>query len=194
MEDENDAKLVVRKFKNQHEADEVRRRVLETFLLAVSDILVKQTDIKTQINNGILEFDSFVDALLGGGSHPALEAWLGRRKGTPPADAGELRARRLIVLMTIALERSGLSMAAARSIAAREATATAVFPGKTVAVKTLEHWHDRMPDLTPRDEQLIATAIAVVGIEAKHRIALYFVGLAHYAHNPSVVIMNAHAD
>jgi hypothetical protein len=194
MEDESNAKLLVRKFRNQGEADEVRRRVLETFLLAVSDILVKQTDIKTQINAGILEFDSFVDALLGGGSHPALDAWLERRKGTPAADAGELRARRLIVLMTIALERSGLSMAAARSMAAREATATAVFPGQNISAKTIEHWHERMSELTPREEQLIATAIATAGTEAKHRLALYFIGHAHFAHNPTAMLVPVHTD
>jgi hypothetical protein len=81
--DGSDTKLVVRKFKNQHDADEVRGRVLETFLLAVSDILVKQTSIKTQINSGILEFDSFVDALLGGGSHPALQALLQHLRAVP---------------------------------------------------------------------------------------------------------------
>jgi hypothetical protein len=194
MADESDAKLVVRKFKNQHEANEVRRRVLETFLLAASDILMKQTDIQTRINAGILEFESFLDALLGGGSQPALEAWSERRKGKPAADAGELRARRLIVLMSIALGRAGLSLAAARHMAAKEATAAAVFPGKSITVKTVEHWHDRMPDLTPRDEQLIATAIASAGTEAKRRIALYFIGLAHYANNPSVAMMPVHTD
>jgi hypothetical protein len=194
MEDGSEAKLVIRKFKNQTEADDVRQRVLETFLLAISDILTKQTDVKTQVNAGILEFESFLDALLGGGSHPALEAWLERRKGTPAGDAGELRARRLIVLMTIALERVGLSRAEARRTAAREATAAAVFAGQNISAKTIEHWHERMSELTPRDEQLIATAIATAGTEAKHRLALYFIGHAHFAHNPTAMLVPVHTD
>jgi hypothetical protein len=65
MEDETNVKVAIGKFKNQDDAD------AETFLLGVSNIL-KQMDLKTQLNAGILEFDSFLDALLGGGSHPGL--------------------------------------------------------------------------------------------------------------------------
>jgi hypothetical protein len=188
QDDEGDVKVVIHKFKNQGEADDMRQRVLENVLLAVSKSFA-QTDIKIRVNTGVMEFELFLDALLGGGSHPALEAWLDRRKGTPPGDAGELRARRLIVLMTIALERAGMSMQEARRMAAKETTAAAVFPGENVSVKRIEHWHERMPELTPRDEQLIATGIASVGTQAKHRLALHFIGHAHFAHNPSVVIM-----
>jgi hypothetical protein len=193
MEDVTNAKIAIRRFQNQDDADDMRVRVLETFLLGVSKVL-KQTDLKTQVNAGILEYESFLDAFLGGGSHPALERWLERRKGAPAGDTGELRARRLIVLMTIALERAGLSMAAARRMAAKEVTAAAVFPGDNISSKTIEHWHERMPGLTPRDETLLSIAITTAGTEAKRRIALYFVGLAHYAHNPSVVIMPVSAE
>jgi hypothetical protein len=137
----------------------------------------------------VLEFESFVVALLGGGSHPALEAWLTRRKGAPPADIGALRSRRLIMLMATALERAGMSAAEARRVAAKEATMAAIFPGEAVTAKAVEHWLERSPELTPADEQLIANAIASAGTAAKHRLALYFIGLAHFASNPSIAVM-----
>jgi hypothetical protein len=186
MKDETN--IVVRKFRNRDEANDARRRVLEAFLLATSTAF-QQTDLAAKVNNGVLEFESFVDALLGGGSHPALDAWLARRKGTTAANIGTLRARRLIMLMAIALERSGMNGVEARRMAAQETTRAGIFPGETISAKALEHWLERMPDLAPADEQLIANAIANGGTAEKHRIALYFVGLAHFAHNPSVVVV-----
>jgi hypothetical protein len=183
--------IQVRKFKNKADADAVRERTLQHFVYRVIDTLKKQTGLTEQVNSGLLEFESFIEALEGGGSHPKLETWLQRRKGTPPADARELRARRLIVLMTIALERTSMprSMAEARRFAAKETNAAHVFPGETITAKAIEHWHDRQPELTRWDEQLVATAIASIGMGAPRRLATYFVGLAHFAHNPSVTIV-----
>ena len=182
--------IAVCKFRNKADADAVRERRLQDFMYSVLDAFKQQTNLTTQVNSGALEFESFIDALMGGGSHPALEAWMQRRKGTPAADARTLRARRLIVLMTIALERAGIgSMAKARQFAAKETNAAKVFPGEVVTAKALEHWHDRQPDLTRWDEQLVATSIASVGLDAPHRLALYFIGLAHFAHNPTAVIV-----
>ncbi len=187
---ERDNVIAVRKFKSKADADAVREQTLTHFLYSVLDTLKRQTNLAAQVNSGLLEFESFVEALMGGGSHPALENWMHRRKGTPAADARELRARRLIVLMSIALERTGMTMAGARRFAAKETNAARVFPGENVTAKAIEHWHDRAIELTPQDEQLVATSIACVGLDAPRRLALYFIGLAHFAHNPSVAMMH----
>jgi hypothetical protein len=182
--------VVVRKFKNKAEADAVRERRCTEFMYAIIDMFRQQTDVATQVNSGAVEFESFVDAVMGGGTHPVLERWLARRKGTPPADARALRARRLVVLMTEALKRNtGWSMEQARRYAAREVNAANVFPGETITKKAIEHWHERQQEPTPGDEQLLGTSVAVAGPSSPRRIALYFIGLAHYAHNPSVAIV-----
>jgi hypothetical protein len=187
--DEPHAAIAVRKFRNQDEADEVRCQVLETFLLAAVEAFRQQTSLQHQVNAGVNEFEAYVDAQLSGGDHPAHTAWLRRRKGTPAADAGTLRARRLIVLMAVALARCGLSQGGARRMAAKEATIRGVFPGEPVSAKAVEHWHYSQGALTPEDEQLVATALASAGVENRQRVALYFVGLAHLVHNPSAVIV-----
>jgi hypothetical protein len=181
--------IAVRKFKSKADADELREQLVAHFMYSVIDAFKQKADLSTRVNSGAVEFEGFVAALMGGGTHPLLERWQRQRKGTPAADERELRARRLIVLMTIALERTGLSMAEARRFAAKETTVAGVFPGETITAKAVEHWAERQDELTPRDEQLVATSIACCGLHAQRRLALYFIGLAHFSHNPSVAIV-----
>jgi hypothetical protein len=47
MEDERNTTIAVRKFKNQDEADDMRRQVLEALLVAVSNVY-KQVSLRPQ--------------------------------------------------------------------------------------------------------------------------------------------------
>jgi hypothetical protein len=182
--------VMVRKFKNKDDADAARDRNLQHFCYWLIDNFKQVNDVPAQVNSCFLEFEAFFNAVMGRGTHPTLERCFAERgQGKPPAGPGELRARRLITLIAVALHRNntGMSMAEARRIAAREANNACVFPGETITAKSIEHWEERQPELTPHDEQLVSTAIATA--EAKHRLALYFVGLAHFAHNPSVAVV-----
>jgi hypothetical protein len=183
--------VMVRKFKSRADADAARERNLQSFCYWLIDNFKKATDPTAQVNIGFLEFESFFTALMGLGPHPSLDRYMRERgRGMPPADPRELRARRLITLMAVALHRSGIpTMAEARRIAAREANNASVFPGETVTGKAVEHWMNRQPELTPPDEQLIATALATAGTKAPHRVAMYFIGLSHFVHNPSVAVV-----
>jgi hypothetical protein len=67
---------------------------------------------------GGLDAQDLLHALETGGTHPLLRKWeelkAGPARNRPPPGASEQAARRLIVLLRVALERTGLSKTAAR--------------------------------------------------------------------------------
>lgn len=138
-------------------------------------------------NVGGPEFEYFVDALIGGSPHPALTDWNERiDPGNPGLPPYETRARRLAVLMVIALGRACFSsQAAARRYVARELSQ--IFDG-ALTEKAIAKWQERLhPPITPADEQLMATGIAVCGRHEPRKLCLYFVGLIHVARNPTAI-------
>jgi hypothetical protein len=62
------------KMNKHYHRDEGRREILESFLPLVLDVMKRCPD-QDRLNDGIIQLEMFIDALLNGGSHPALENW-----------------------------------------------------------------------------------------------------------------------
>jgi hypothetical protein len=84
----------------------------------------------------------------------------------------------------------GLNRRAARKFAARELEHAGVFTAAP-SPRAIQHWQtEQPPPLNPADEQLLGTAIAVCGVHQPHRLARYFIGLAHLVHNPTAKVVH----
>jgi hypothetical protein len=140
---------------------------------------------------GLQEAEAALEAWERGGHHGFFRVWEERKAttGRPAPSPTELRARRMVILLCITFERSGLNRRAARKFAARELERAGVFATPPLH-RTIERWQAEQPPLTSADEQLLATAIAVCGIGQPHRLARYFVGLAHLVHNPAAKVVH----
>jgi hypothetical protein len=137
------------------------------------------------LNGGWPELEAFVEALCGGGMHPALSDWELQKAagGRPAPSAREMYARRMVVAMCVGLERAGLNKRKARRYAAEQLIHAAVFEAPP-SHHTIEHWQRDYGALGRDDELLVATAFATAaGIP--DRIAIQFVGLGHLAMNPT---------
>jgi hypothetical protein len=106
--------------------------------------------------------------------------------GHRPPSATELQARRMVLLMVLALRRTGFEKnRPACKYAAKVLERAGVFESPP-SYRAIERWQSDHPlELTPRDEQLLATAIATSGPGAPHRLATFFIGLAHLVFNPA---------
>ena len=191
MSDDRHMLIKVRKV-DREEADRIRARVTALFLQWVMSIKGRM-DPATWRNIGGPEAESFLEALAIGRTHPLLDYWQATRKalGHPPPALTEIRARRFAILLAVALNRAGYadgSMEEARHFAAKQMGRAGVF-AKPPTATAIKRWQQRQQALSPWDEQLIATALASCGVEAPHRLALFFVGLAHYASNPTAVVV-----
>jgi hypothetical protein len=142
---------------------------------------------------GLAEAEAVLEAWQTGGQHGFFDIWEQRRgemgRNRPAPSSTELGARRMVILFCIALERGGLNRRAARKFAARELEHAGVF-ATVPSHRTIEYWQTEQPPLTPAEEQLLATAIACCGVGQPHRIARYFVGLAHLVHNPAARVVH----
>ena len=131
----------------------------------------------------------FVEALIGGSPHPALADWNNRiDPGNPGLPPYETRARRLAVLMVIALSRACFpSQSSARRYVAHQLSQ--IFDAtEPLTEKAIAKWQERLqPPITPADEQLMATGIAVCGRHEPRKLCLYFIGLIHLARNPTAI-------
>jgi hypothetical protein len=182
--------IAIRRGLDKEAVDRTREESVHHLLWWLLSNLKAKLDPAQQRNLGLPEIEAFFEALVSGGEHPALKGWESRKGGHPPPAAHEWRARRLIVLLSVALKRSGWnrSMEETREFAAKEATRAEVF-AEVVTAKAIRKWEERQPALTPADEQLLATAIACCGVNAPHNLAKYFIGLAHFVHNPSAMVV-----
>ena len=164
MTDDRTLTIMVRKLDGKADADRTRANLVKFFLSWVVNELKQHMDAAAQLNIGLPEVEAFLEALVSGGQHPALQEWEEHKGGHPAPASHELRARRLIILLAVALERAGWQKGAAHRFAAREATRAHVFASATTH-KAIEHWQERQPELTPADEQMLATAIASCGLD-----------------------------
>jgi hypothetical protein len=143
---------------------------------------------------GLAEAEAALEAWQHGTPHGFFRIWE-ERKATVGANrpaplAHEREARRLVCLMCTALERTGLNRRGARKFTARELERAGVFVNAP-SHRTLEHWQSEQPaPLSPQDELMLATAIATAGLGNPHRLAKYFIGLAHLVFNPAAVAVH----
>jgi hypothetical protein len=137
---------------------------------------------------GLQDAEAALEAWRNGHPHGFFQVWEARKAsgGHPPPSASELNARRMVLLLCLSLERLGSKRRAARKLAAQELNHAGVFTG-AISHRIIERWQSEQPlQLTPRDEQLLATGIATCGHQAPHRLARYFIGLCHLIHNPAI--------
>jgi hypothetical protein len=147
----------------------------------------QRTDVLGWIKMGLFELMDLADALDRGGEHPLLDLWQERKSATsrPAPSLREQHARRLAVLLPIALQRTGLSKSKARKTAAKPLAKTGLFVGGPT-VDALRHWEERMaPPLTPDDEKVIAGAMASCGND-RQRLVDYFIGLVRLSRDPFI--------
>jgi hypothetical protein len=80
---------------------------------------------------GLAEAEAALAAWESGGQHGFFRVWQERKAivggNRPPPSAHELRARRMVILFCVVLERGGLNRRAARKFAARELERAGVF-------------------------------------------------------------------
>jgi hypothetical protein len=118
--------------------EQTREEIVQHFLWWVTTGLKENLDLAKQHAIGLPEVEAFLEALVVGGSHPALEKWQDSKQGCPPPSGHLWRARRLIVLLAVALHRTGWgSKEAAQEFAAREATRTEVFADRALPLGQL---------------------------------------------------------
>ena len=149
-----------------------------------------QVDVARWCKEGGLEAEDLLDAIDIGRPHPLLRSWE-ERKATvaanrPAPSQRELHARRLVVLLCIALERAGLGKRKARQQVSRLLAPQSGLFAQPPSDHALERWQRAGPALTPEDQCVIANAMAKGG---PPEIKAYFVRLLHFALNPFAKIV-----
>ena len=145
---------------------------------------------------GLLETQSYLEALATGTTHPFIKVYKkrakARRHSHPPRTMNERMAQRYMVLGCITLsDRAGLDKAAARERMAK--AADNVFPEAPTA-DALKHWELQLePVVSPLDEALIARAISRSGITNLNALADFFINLARTVLHPSATLIEARA-
>ena len=190
-------KIVPAKFENKDDAERTRGlRAAECFdrMLAIAkDELASKAPNALTVNwyaLGMGEAEAAMRAWHQGAKHPFFEIWEGRRGTTgshrSPPSSTELEARRMTLLLCVALERVSFNgnMQAARECAARALDRVGLF-ARPPSAATIEHWQRDYPlTLDARAEQTLAWCIAACG-PAPHKICSFFTGLAHLVFNPA---------
>ena len=136
-----------------------------------------------------------MEALCNFSIHSALTEWEdGKNKaGRPAPSTREIYARRIVVLMVIALRRTCFrSKEKARQFAAQELQRCGVFE-QAPSVKSLEYWEEQLQTPGPGEELLISAGIAAAGAGKPQQLALYFVALCHLAISPTAVAVEENA-
>jgi hypothetical protein len=169
---------------------EARALLARKFLWELLAAAKQRVDVATWCKEGGLEAEDLLDAIDSGRPHPWLRSWE-ERKATeaanrPAPSRRELHARRLVVLLCIALERAGLDKQQARKQVSWLLASQPGLFSHPPSDHALEHWQRAETALTPEDECVIANAMAKGG---PREIKAYFVGLLHFALNPFAKIV-----
>jgi len=174
----------------REDIQEARALLARKFLWELLAAAKQQVDVATWCKEGGLEAEDLLDAIDSGRPHPLLRSWE-ERKATvaanrPAPSQRELHARRLVVLLCIALERAGLGKRKARQQVSRLLAPQSGLFAQPPSDHALERWQRAGPALTPEDECVIANAMAKGG---PPEIKAYFVLLLHFALNPFAKIV-----
>ena len=165
-----------------------RRRAGHTLsaLWVMINAVKERTDPSDWGRMGLFEVVDLAHALKRGGEQPALKLWQNCKSGTcrPGPGLQERRARRLAVLLCIALAQLGLSKSEARRTAAEALAKTWLF-ARAPTVGALKHWQERMepPILTAEDERALARAKACCGND-RQCLVNHFIALVQFSPSP----------
>jgi hypothetical protein len=172
--------------------DEARALRTLACLWTALDELQKQRGLMAWREVGSLDAQDLLHALETGGTHPLLRKWeelkAGPARNRPPPGASEQAARRLIVLLRVALQRTGLSKTAARkhiaSALQKYGRQIGLPPLPLKADEALRHWErDLKPPLGLQDEAVIAHALDRCG-KNRAQLTKHFLGLVEFARKP----------
>jgi len=183
------------KFKNREDAEHARGLRANAVVWEIVAYLKTQLDAVDWYAKGLGEVESLLEAWERGGQHGFFRIWEERRAtigaNRPPPSTTDLFSRRMVTLLTVALERGQhgpRNRRAARKVAEHELRHSNLFESPP-SHRTIERWQAEQPSLTPRDEQLVANAVATHGFDP-HGLAAYFIGLGHLANNPAPKIVH----
>jgi hypothetical protein len=180
--------IIPGKIADKDDAEQARGLRAGAALLEMLAKAKAQIDPISYYSRGLQDAEAALEAWRSGHPHGFFQVWEARKAGGghPPPSASELEARRMVLLLCLGLERLGSKRRAARKLAAQELNHAGVFTG-AISHRIIERWQSEQPlQLTPRYEQLLATGIATCGHQAPHRLARYFIGLAHLIHTPAI--------
>jgi hypothetical protein len=164
---------------------EARRLGARSVLTQLVAAAKNKVDVVTWLRVGGPDAEAFLHALETGGTHPWLEQWQALRATTaanrPGPDPFERNARRLIVLLTEALHRTGLNKRAARERAAK-----AVHGVFSATTEQIRYWQQEYPTISADDEKLIVGAIERYSDDHRHIVG-WFVDLIRLAVDPTAI-------
>ena len=184
--------IIPSKITDPQEAERLRGMKAGQCFRHLLDAAKGQIDYAQGYAHGLGEAEAVLHAWDRGTDHPFFRIWQQRRaaqKRSGPT-ATELEARRMVLLMCVALERVGFSKVQRKlhKFAAEVLRGTSLF-ARPPTHRTIEHWAEEPVQLGPKDEQLLATCVAICGHHDPHKIALFFVSLAHLVHDPAVTVL-----
>ena len=156
------------------------------------DAAKEQIDTAQAYAHGLGEAGAVLQAWMRGTQHPFFQIWQQRQatQKRPGPTATEAEARRMVLLMCVALERVGFSKVQRKlhKFAAGALRGTTLF-ARSPTYRTIEHWAEVPLQLGPKDEQLLATCVAICGHKDPNKVALFFISLAHLVHDPAATVM-----
>lgn len=156
------------------------------------DAAKEQIDGAQAYAHGLGDAEAVLQAWAHGTRHPFFQIWQQRQatQKRPGPTATELEARRMVLLMCVALERTGFSKVQRElhKFAAGALRGTSLF-ARPPTHRTIEHWAEQPLQLGPKDEQLLATCVAICGHKDPNKVALFFISLAHLVHDPAATVL-----
>jgi hypothetical protein len=167
--------------------EKARAELAAKCLRGLLDAAEERTEPVAWALSGGHEAKDFLECIESGCWHPLLRLW-NERKATvaahrPAPTMRDLIARRFVIILCAALERTGLGKGEARKFAAEAVAAQGnAFPDAASA-GAIHRWQRNQPPLTAVDEGWITTAFSLCGND-RERLAQYFTGIIHLRTSP----------
>ena len=156
------------------------------------DAAKEQIDYAQGYAHGLGEAEAVLQAWERGTQHPFFRIWQQRRatqKRSGPT-ATELEARRMVLLMCVALERVGFSKVQRKlhKFAAGALRGTNLF-ARPPTHRTIEHWAEEPLQLTRWTSSCWRPVSPFVGVEHRTRSRCFSSALAHLVHDPAATVL-----
>jgi len=175
--------------------DEARALRAISCLWRLLDAAKKSDDARLAAYRDLGGFDAedLLEALRTGRQHPTLRKWQALRAGPAanrsPPGLHELNARRLVVLLRIALERgAGMGKDAARKYVEAQLKRYGEKIGlKPASSDALRRWERKQPPMGSEGETVIATALGRTGGDPE-LLSRYFLSLVEFERRPAPTV------